>query len=727
MRFLALTLAILSVPAILASNKPNGSVDIDELSKYVYPANRPATVSMSFMPDGLSYLVLSDDGKSIVRHDTKSGSAIETILDVTHTRESSISHIAGFEMSPDGTKLLVYTHATPIYRRSFTADYYVFEIKRNILKPLSDVHSIQQSPVFSPDGRMVAFVFDNNIYVKKLDYGTEVAVTTDGVVNQIINGVPDWTYQEEFATECSMAWSPDNTTLSYLKYDETQVPIYALQIYEGTCDPKPQYAAYPGAESFKYPVAGKPNSKVTLHSYDVETRKVKTVAMSDSGIEYIPRIAYGPESSQLVVTTLNRDQNRMELYVVNPKSTVSRSIYVAESKTWIASDEYENTVYGADGITLFSNRSGYNHLYRYSYNGQLLRQLTSGNYNVTDYYGTSSAGTVYFQSTISGAINRVVCALDSKGRLTRLSSDNGSASMAVSPTLNYYILNTNSVNTPPVYTLYSDGGKKIRILEDNADYASRYSNIPHKEFFTFENDGNTLNGYMIKPLDFNASKRYPVIMYQYSGPGSQEVLNRWKVDWDCYFAQKGYIVICVDGRGTGGRERSFTDIVYKRLGYYETLDQIAAARYAASLPYVDANRIGICGWSYGGYETLMAVSNSQSPYAAAVAIAPVTDWRYYDTVYTERYMQTPQQNAEGYDKSSPVLLAGNLTCRLLVMCGTADDNVHPCNTMQYVSALQSQGLLCDMLLFPNMNHSINGCNARAMVYGKMLDYFNRNL
>lgn len=720
-------MAVASAPAV-AVNAANSSVDIKALARYVYPANRPASVDMTFMPDGLTYLSVSDDGKSIVSYDTATGKQVATVLDVTHTRESSIDYIGGFSISPDGSKLLVYTTKTPIYRYSFEADYYVFEINRNILKPLSTEHPRQQAPLFAPNGRMVAFVAGNNIYVKKLDYNTEVAVTTDGEANRVINGVPDWTYQEEFATQCSMVWAPDSETLCYLKYNETDVPVYTLQLYEGTCDPKPQYAAYPGSVSFKYPVAGKPNSVVTLHSYDIDNRKVKNIPMTDSRIEYIPRIVYGGDATQLVVTTLNRDQNRMEMYVVNPKSTVLRSIYVEESKTWILPESYEKTVYTPAGFTLMSARSGYTHLYRYTYSGQLVKQITNGDYDVTDYYGAASDGTVYFQSTVSGPVNRVVCSIDVKGRMNRLSSDDGSASMIPTPTLNFYVLNTNSVTTPPVYTLYkANGGKKLRVIEDNASYAARYSGESQKEFFTFSNDGYTLNGYILKPSGFNASKKYPVIMYQYSGPGSQTVLNRWRMDWDYYFAREGYVVMCVDGRGTGGRGREFMDVVYKRLGYYETIDQIAAARYAASLPYVDPSRIGICGWSYGGYETLMAASHSDAPYAAAVAIAPVTDWRYYDTVYTERYMLTPQQNAEGYDAGSPLEHAGNLKCRLLIMAGTADDNVHPCNTMQYVSVLQSEGLMCDMWLFPNMNHSINECNALAMVYAKMLDYFNRNL
>lgn len=293
--------------------------------------------------------------------------------------------------------------------------------------------------------------------------------------------------------------------------------------------------------------------------------------------------------------------------------------------------------------------------------------------------------------------------------------------------MDYCVLSYSNVSTPPVYTVNTSSGKVLRTLEDNSTYHERYAGLPEKEFFVMESDGVKLNGYMVKPTGFDVTKKYPVIMYQYSGPGSQEVLNRWRMDWDYYFAIKGYIVMCVDGRGTGGRGREFMDVVYKRLGYYETVDQINAARYAASLPFVDKDQIGIFGWSYGGYETLMAISNADSPYSAAVAVAPVTDWRYYDTVYAERYMLTPQQNGSGYDASAPINRVDGVKCPLLLMSGTADDNVHFYNTLQYVSVLQSRGILCDMLVFPNMNHSINGCNARAVVYAKMLDFFNRNM
>lgn len=699
-----------------------------QLEKYVYPNNIPASPNAyTYMPDGQTFLSLSNDGKTITKYDLKTGNEIETVLDVNKTRESKISKIEGFVLSEDGTKMLVYTDKHMIYRHSFTATYYVFEIKRNMLVKLSQKFERQQSPQFSPDSRMVAFVAENNIYIKKLDYNTEIAVTTDGKVNEVKNGVPDWTYEEEFSTDNSMAWSPDNLTLCFIKYNESQVKSYTFQLYGGACNTKQEYKYYPGEFTYKYPVAGEKNSKVSVHSYDVETRKVKNIEFKDANIEYIPRIAYGGTPERLIVATLNRAQNKLDIYSVNPKSTVAKSIYVEESKSWITPETYETLKFYQDYFIINSEKSGYAHLYQYSYSGNEIRQITSGNYEVTDFYGIDRLGNIYFQSTAAGELNRVVSRLDKKGRIIYLTPETGTSVASFSPTLEYYILNYSDVATAPKYTLHNSNGKELRLIEDNATYMKNYQSLPVKEFFTMENDGITLNGYIVKPSDFNANKKYPVIMTQYSGPGSQEVRNRWKMDWDYYFAQQGYIVMCVDGRGTGGRGKEFESIIYKRLGYYETIDQIAAAKYAASLPYVDAAKIGIYGWSYGGYETLMAISHSDSPYAAAVAVAPVTDWRFYDTVYAERYMLTPQENEDGYNAGAPIKNIDNIDCRLLLISGTADDNVHLQNTIEYVSELQAHGKLCDMLLFPNMNHSIYHCNTRALVYAKMLDYFNRNM
>lgn len=701
---------------------------VRDIAPFVYPANVPdAAPVMQFMPDGLTYLAASDDNTRIIKYDLASGKEIETVFNAAKTRENSISSFESFSISPDGTKLLLCLDKEMVYRRSFKAKYYVFEIKRNILRPLSKDHATQQIPKFSPDCRSVAFVAGNNIYLKKLDYDTEVAVTVNGEMNAVINGATDWTYEEEFTTTSTLAWAPDSETLSYISFNEADVPQYNIELYQGACNPMNRYALYPGLMSYKYPVAGAPNSVVTLHSYDVSTRKTKDIALPDQSIEYIPRIDYASTPEQLLVTTLNRDQNRMEIYSVNPKSTVVKSLYVEESKAWIAPATYENMVITPKSVIINSSRSGYAHLYEYSLAGAQLRQITSGDYDIKQCYGVDAEGSVYYQSTATGPLNRVVSKIDIKGKVTDLSPSQSFSSASFAPGCASLVLSVSDAVTPPRHSLLNSKGKTVRELGSNESYLSKYASLPEKKFITVNSDGYTLNGYMILPTGFKETGKYPVIMWQYSGPGSQEVLNRWSLDWQYYAAQQGFIVACVDGRGTGSRGRDFETCVYRNLGYYETIDQINAAKHIASLPYADASRIGICGWSYGGYETLMAISAQGNPYKAAVAIAPVTDWRYYDTVYAERYMLTPKANEDGYNDAAPLFRTSAVDCSLLIMSGTADDNVHLANTMEYVSRMQADGNLCDMLLFPNMNHSINGCNARAVVYGKMIDFFKKNL
>lgn len=716
-----ISLSVICASSLSAQITPT----VNELAPYSYPNNAPAAPpSFTYSPDGNGYLMMSADGKTVDRYDIATGNKIETVFDATATREISINSIEGFSISDNGRFMLVYNNKQPIYRNSFTAEYYVYEVRTRLLKPLSREFKSQQSPLLSPDGRMVAFVADNNIYIRKNDYDSQVAVTKDGAKNQLIYGVPDWVCEEEFASNISMTWSPDNLMLCYLSYDESNVPLYHLPIYQGACNPKTEYALYPGVYSYKYPVAGQHNSIVKVHSYDVETRKIKDIELPDNRIEYIPRISFGPDSETLLISTLNRDQNRFELYSANPRSTVSKSIYVEESKAWISPATYEDIKYLSEGIVILSSKSGYSHIYQYTYGGSLSRTITSGDFDVTKFYGFDAKGNCYYQAAYPTPMDRTVYKIDIKGKVTSLSKESGTTEATYSPDMTKAMFKYSDTSTPPIFKMCNSDGKELRVLEDNASYAARFANIPKKEFFTLNSDGYILNGYIIRPEN---GGRCPVIMSQYSGPGSQSVLNKWQLDWEQYFVTKGFAIVCVDGRGTGGRGREFSDVVYRKLGYYETIDQVNAAKWAAQQPWADGSHIGIYGWSYGGYEALMAASAQGAPYTAAVAIAPVTDWRFYDSVYAERYMLTPQQNEDGYDKSSAINKVGSLKCPVLIMYGTADDNVHPANSLEYVSALQCAGGLCDMFIFPNMNHSIYGCNARSVVYTKMLDYFTEKL
>ncbi len=714
-----------AVPVVKALDR--NEIQVETVAKYISPSNVARSPgSMTYMPDGLSYLKITDKGTRITSYDTATGKETGVVLDLSDTRETRIASIEGFKLSPDASMMLVWRNRQAVYRRSFTAEYYVYNIRRNILLPLSVEHARQMSPIFSPNNRMVAFVAENNIYLRKLDYNSEVAVTDDGERNSVINGIPDWTYEEEFSTAVSMSWAPGSDMLCYIKYNEKDVPMYSFPLYQGACDPMDEYALYPGSYSYKYPVAGQPNSVVSVHSYDIDTRKTKPLALSAPGIEYIPRIQFVP-TGNLLVTTLNREQNRMEIFSANPRSTVVKSILVEESETWIDPATYEDMKIEANSYVMFSARSGYTHLYRFSFTGQLQAQLTRGDWDVTAYYGVDPLGNIYYQSTRESATCRTVTRVDRKGVETVVGEARGTTSLSFAPAMNFFTMSYSSTVSAPVYKLYNNRLKEVRTLAENSELASRFESAPRREFITINSDGVDLNAYMVRPADFQPSRRYPVIMWLYNGPGSQEVLDRWSIDWQQAAAESGFIVVCVDGRGTGGRGRAFQDVVYCNLGHYETIDQTNAARYLATLPYVDPKRIGVAGWSYGGYETLMCAQADNTPFAAAVAVAPVTDWRYYDTVYAERYMNTPQANIDGYINSAPLSHTSNLASRLLIMSGTADDNVHVSNTIEYISHLQLSGKLCDMLLFPNMNHSIYGCNSRSLVYTNMLRFFRNNM
>lgn len=690
--------------------------------------NAPASVKeMKPMPDGESYLCISDNGKAIERYSYKTGKKLDTVFDIATIKgDVKISEFDGYEISANGRMLLLWNDREGIYRYSFNAVHFVYDIARGTLKLVSPSGK-QRGAVISHDGTMVAFTRDNNIYISNLDFGTELQITKDGADGKIINGTPDWGYEEEFGIQNTMRWAPDDSSLSFVTFDESRVPTYHFDIYSGYCDPIAEYDNYPGEFVYKYPLAGDNNSIVKVSTYNIDSRITKVMDLPIAETDYVPSMEYGGDATRLMVMILNRDQNDLRLYSVNTGSTVAKLLLEEKSSAWLSPSAYQMVDYGKQSFIIGSDRSGYRHLYEYDYNGMLKRQLTSGNYYVTAYYGYNPQTREYFfQTTQEGSTERNV-AKAGKGGVIMLHPGKGWESAAFSSNMQYYVRTYSNVLTPPQYTLHSLKGK-IANLEMNTDYAARYANAPKKEFISIPNaDGEMMDAYVIKPSDFDASKKYPLVTYQYNGPESQEVQNRWRMDGVYYFASQGYIVACMDGRGTGYRSRKWSDCVYKHLGEYETKDQIAGARYFASLPYVDSERMACFGWSYGGYMTLMELTDPSTPFKAGISMAPVTDWRYYDSIYTERYMQRPQQNQSGYDASSTLPRTGNLNARLLIMSGTSDDNVHFYNTLKYTSKLTAEGKIFDMMAWTGFEHSLRMCNARVQLYRKVLDFLDTQL
>ena len=699
-----------------------------ELSDFVLSYRPYGIAATQKALNGEYYYQKSTDGSKIFRIAYKNEANETTIFNSEELKGCKITDWDGYEMSNDETKILLHTDTKMIYRYSYIADYYVYDVKSQRIAKLTDEGG-EEIATLSPDNQKVAFVKNNNVYIKNLADGSITTVTTDGEKNKIINGVPDWVYQEEFGILNSLKWSPSSNTLAFIRFDESQVPMYSMTMYEGDCHPNKDYSLYPGSYDYKYPVAGEKNSVVSVMAYDLATSRLQKMNLPITDNDYVPHIDYGTQDDRLMVSTLNRTQNDLHIYAVNPATTQATEVYAEQSTSWIDSKSANDVMYYDTFFVMPSEKSGYMHLYQYAYDGKLIKQLTSGNENVTEFYGYDKARKQFFYQRTNGPLNRMVESVDVAGKVTALTDGDGTYSAKFNSNFKYYIRTFSSQRIPNQYAIYNVNGKKVRDLELNREFAEKYTapTVPQREFITVESDGYKLNGYIIKPVDFDPNKKYPVIMQQYSGPGSQQVLNKWSLDWQEYFATQGFIIACVDGRGTGGREKAFQSVVYQKLGKYESIDQIAAAKYMASLPYVDAKHIGIWGWSYGGYEALMAMSTPGSDYAAGVAIAPVTSWKFYDTIYAERYMRTPQENPDGYRDGAPLENTDKLKGKLLIMWGSADDNVHVINSMQYISKLHGQGNQFDMMIYTNMNHSINGCSVRLPLYQRVLNFFKANL
>ncbi|MDE6479817.1 MAG: S9 family peptidase [Muribaculaceae bacterium] len=689
----------------------------------------PAKIGeMRPLADGKSYSMVSKDGRKIDIYSYATGKKTGTLFDLDAVKgELKIDSFSGYQVSENGRKILLWNDIKGIWRYSFTAEYYVYDTMRGTMQRVSS-NGAQRGATMSHDGLRVAYVRDNNIFISNLDYKTDIAVTTDGSVNKITNGAPDWVYEEEFGVQCTLCWSGDDQMLAFVKWNETDVPAYSFDDYRPYYAKDPLGDPYPASFTYKYPLPGYPNSIVSVHAYDLNSRVTKEMQLNLGKDDYVPNIQFDGKGERLMVMKLNRDQNDLRIFSVNPSSTVATQVYSEQSKAWIDNDVYNMVSYGNDSFVIASDRSGWTHLYEYSYNGRQLRQITSGNFNVTDYYGKSAAGNHFFQTTKLGAVNRNVAMTDAKGVMKLLHESAGWESCSFSGDYSYYVRTWSDLNTPPQYTIWSTAGKKVADLEMNSAYAAKYANAPKFELTKVKNAvGEEMDAMIMKPSDFDSSKKYPLMMHQYNGPGSQQVTNQWHLDGLNYVAQCGYVVATVDGRGTGARSAEWQYSVYMHLGKYETEDQIAGANEIARLPYVDASRMSLFGWSYGGYMTLMEMSAENSPFKCGVAMAAVTDWRWYDSIYTERFMRTPAQNEEGYSASSAIGRSHRLKGRLLIMSGSSDDNVHFYNTLKYTSKLSYEGQLFDMMVFTGMDHSLRTGNARTQLYKRVVDFLDTNL
>lgn len=684
-----------------------------------------------------TYARISQDGERVVCCSFKTGKELSVLFDVKNTMGCKIDGFDDYVLSPDGKRMLIQTKTERIYRRSFKADFYIYNIESRRLDRLSDGDK-QQIPTWSPDGQQVAFVRGGNIFLVKLLYdNAEIQVTKDGKFNEVINGLPDWVNEEEFGFNSALTFNADGTMICWIRYDESKVKTYSLEMYKGMKPAKEEYAAYPGFYSYKYPKAGEDNSTVSAWSYDIKSHKINRLQVPLDADGYMPRIKPTNDPMRIVVYTMNRHQDDLCLYAVNPRSTVAQLIIKEHVDKYVREEAMEGVKFVGDKILLPSDRSGYTKLYIYNMNGQLQRTIGDGNYDITSVYGYDpKTGDVYYQAAALGATDRQVYVTHKNGKTVRLTDREGWNTAFFSGDFQYFVNTWSDYNTPYVFTTRTREGKLINTIEDNKavkQLVSDYGFCKREPFSFTTSEGVVLNGWMVKPKDFDANKKYPVIMHQYSGPGSQQVTNSWSAGsmgqggaFDSYLAQEGFIVVSVDGRGTGGRGSEFEKCTYLNLGNLESKDQVETALYVGSLPYVDKDRIGIWGWSYGGFNTLMSMSEGRGVFRAGVAIAPPTNWKYYDSVYTERYMRTPKENPDGY-ATNPIERAPKLHGALLICHGTADDNVHPQNTYEYSEALVQADKDFRELFYTNRNHSIFGGNTRNHLLRQVAQFFKTEL
>jgi len=715
-KLLTLLLAILIITPTFAQKR---DITLDDLwQNYTfYPSYIGGFNSMN---DGEHYSTMekTEKGQEIIKHQFKDGKKVRTLFS---SADFDIQRINNYTFSDDEKQLLLSTETEKIYRHSSKSAYYIYNVFTDKLKKLTDDKVMYAT--FSPNGEKVAYVFDNNLYIKNIRSEKITQVTTDGKKNHIINGASDWVYEEEFALVRSFEWSKNGDYLAYYKFDESNVKEFSMDLFKG--------GLYPTQEVFKYPKAGEDNSVVKIYTYNVKEAQ-STFIYTEKDYEYFPRIKWTNSPGKLVILAMNRHQNELDFIVANANDGSNKILFTEKDKYYI--DVNDNlTFLPEDNFIWTSEKDGFNHVYLKDFEGGEI-QITKGDWEVTSFHGVDSDKMeIYYTSTEDGSINRslFVQNLDTDEK-RKLSTNLGTNSASFSNGLKYYMNSISTANSAPKFTLHKADGTQLKVLEDNAEFETKMEdfNLSEKEFFTIKTEDAELNAWMIKPPDFDKNKEYPLYMFLYGGPGSQQVTNSF--GWTNYYwyqmlAQKGYIVACVDNRGTGGKGAEFKKMTYKELGKYETIDQINAAKYFGSLSYINANRIGIQGWSYGGYMSSLAITKGADVFSLAIAVAPVTNWRYYDNIYTERYMQTPQENASGYDENSPINHVDKLKGHYLLVHGSADDNVHVQNTMEMISALVKANKQFDLFIYPDKNHGIYGGNTRYHLYKKMTDFILDNL
>ena len=693
--------------------------------------------ALKSLNNGKEYSVLnynkSEKVSTVDVYDYKSGEKVRTLVNSNDLK--GINHIISYEFSKDEKKLLLATQLKQIYRYSSVGTYYVYDINTNELSLVSE-NKIQR-PTFNNEGSKIAYGFENNLYITDLtsdlptgqaggEAGKTIQITTDGAKNTIINGLTDWVYEEEFAFVRAFDWNLDGDKIAYIRFDESEVPEYSMDII-GT-------ELYPTQQVFKYPKAGEANANVSLHIYDLSSQKTSEIDISEYNSYYIPRIKWTKDANILSVQLTNRHQNILDLVFVDSRNNSTTLIHQEKDEAYVDVTD-DLTFLNNNSFIWTSEKSGWNHIYLYDKTGKLVNQITDGDWEVTRYYGfDENTGIIYYQSTQNGNINRDVYSITIQGtNNVRLSQETGTNSASFSSDFTYFIGTFSNTVTPYKFTLHnSRTGEQIREIKNNnslRELVSEYKVSP-KEFSTISINGNDLNMYMIKPLDFDPNKKYPLFMYQYSGPGSQQVANRWGGSndyWHQMLAQEGYIIVCVDGRGTGLKGRDFKKLTQKELGKYEVEDQIEVAKKLGELPYIDAARIGIWGWSYGAFMSSNCLFQANDVFSMAIAVAPVSSWRFYDTIYTERYMQTPQENPSGYDENSPITYVDNLKGDYLLVHGGADDNVHLQNTMRMVEALIQANKQFDWAIYPDKNHGIYGGNTRLHLFTRMTKFIYETL